>query len=150
MKLLALINQLEEKINTSELRVNSVSASSVGWHIQHSLLVIVIISKAIIASDPNKYKWKFSIIREVFFLFKTIRRGKTKAPKAVVPTTCASAEQLYNEIVAAKAIVLKLKSQSNSCFFKHPFLGDIRLKNTILFLEIHTQHHIKIINNILQ
>lgn len=33
-------------------------------------------------------------------------------------------------------------------FFEHPYFGKLKLKQTITFLEIHTNHHLEIIQDI--
>jgi len=35
-------------------------------------------------------------------------------------------------------------------FFTHPFFGDLKKKETISFLSIHTEHHLKIIREMLR
>ena len=67
-------------------RVNSsVSSANVGWHIEHSLLVIIKMISALTASDPAQYKWKFNLARAIVFTINKFPRGKGKAPDAVNP-----------------------------------------------------------------
>jgi hypothetical protein len=40
-----------------------VSTVSVGWHIDHSLIVIRDVMQQVIQSDPKKYAWTFNIGR---------------------------------------------------------------------------------------
>ena len=44
----------------------------------------------------------------------------------------------------------KLENISKDHYFEHPFFGKIKRKETIRFLEIHTNHHLKIIDDILK
>jgi hypothetical protein len=37
---------------------------------------------------------------------------------------------------------------SKDHFFEHPYFGKLKLKETIRFLEIHTTHHLSIIEDI--
>jgi hypothetical protein len=67
------------KVNTS------VSSVNVGWHIEHSLLVIIKMISALTASDPVQYKWKFNLARAIVFTINKFPRGKGKAPDAVNP-----------------------------------------------------------------
>ena len=55
-----LVADLEEKIIFIDQSEPSVSAASVGWHIQHTLLVITQIIKVLKSSDPSRYKKKFN------------------------------------------------------------------------------------------
>ena len=54
------LSYFENKLNNLYKVNNRVSASSVGWHIEHSLLVIIEIIEALKQSDNTAYKWKFS------------------------------------------------------------------------------------------
>ncbi|MFM7682628.1 MAG: PQQ-dependent sugar dehydrogenase [Bacteroidota bacterium] len=57
------LSELYSYINDAEKRSEDISSVNVGWHIEHSLLVIQKISESVIKSDQNKYKWKFSLPR---------------------------------------------------------------------------------------
>jgi len=41
-----------------------------------------------------------------------------------------------------------LKTLPKDRYFEHPFFGKLKLKQTINFLEIHTMHHLDIIEDI--
>ena len=43
-----------------------------------------------------------------------------------------------------------LKDCEANQYFMHPFFGQLNKKQTIKFLEIHTEHHLKIIRDILK
>ena len=58
--------------------------------------------------------------------------------------------KLLVNIVETRAQIELLKVVSKDKFFNHPFLGNLKLKQTIRFLEIHTQHHLDIIHKIYQ
>ena len=80
-----ILSELEDKLPFSD-RVNPViSATSVGWHIDHSLLVINQIIKNVGLSDPKEYEWKFNMKKLIVFTLNKIPRGKARAPKAVIP-----------------------------------------------------------------
>ena len=148
--LLPLLHQLESHISNFEKTNPNVSNSTVGWQIDHCLLVINGIIGQIEISDPLKYEPKWNFPKFMVFTTGKIPRGKAKAPKVVIPTQVAPQEELLVKLAAAKNNVLKLDSFSENQFFNHPFFKDLNVKQTKKFLTIHTKHHLKIIEDILK
>ena len=146
--LAALLDQLENHIQHSESMNLQVSQSTVGWQIEHSLLTLNGIIAAIQNSNPKEYSWNFSVMKWIIFATKNIPRGKAKAPKVVVPKDGITIANLELHLAKAKESIKVLEFVSKNHFFKHPYFGDLKKKQTILFLEIHTQHHLKIIHDI--
>jgi hypothetical protein len=144
-----LLNQLEAKISNGENLNPAISKGSVAWHIEHSLLTINLIINALIQSNPKNFKWKFSFIRMVVLLTKKIPRGKAKSPKVVLPQENISNESLVRHLLLTKDSIMNLESLSKDKYFTHPYFGDLKLNQTIRFLEIHTQHHLEIIEDII-
>ena len=148
--LLPLLHQLESHISNFEKTNPNVSNSTVGWQIDHCLLVINGIIGQIEISDPLKYQPKWTFPKFMVFTTGKIPRGKAKAPKVVIPTQVATQEELFAKLAAAKNNVLKLDTFSENQFFNHPFFKDLNVKQTKKFLTIHTKHHLKIIEGILK
>jgi hypothetical protein len=148
--LLPLLQQLENHISNFEKTNMKVSNSTVGWQIDHCLLVINGIIGQIEISDPLKFQPKWTFPKFMVFTTGKIPRGKAKAPKVVIPTQVATQEELISKLAAAKNNVLKLYSFSENQFFNHPFFKDLNVKQTKKFLTIHTKHHLKIIEDILK
>ena len=144
-----LLNQLEAKISNGENLNLAISKGNVAWHIEHSLLTINLIVNALIQSNPKNYKWKFSFIRMVVLSMKRIPRGKAKSPKIVLPQENISNDSLIKHLLLTKESVMKLETQSKDKYFTHPYVGDLKLNQTIVFLEIHTNHHLEIIEDII-
>jgi len=148
-KLSNLVDELASYIPQSELRNDQVSASNVGWQIEHSLLVISSVIEGVKRSDPSKYKWSFRPFKYLIFWRGKIPRGKSKAPKFVVPDTF-TAESLQNHIDSCRAKITEFESVGAGHYFSHPYFGDTKKKDVIPFLELHTEHHVKIIKDILK
>ena len=148
-KLINLVDELASYIPQLEARNEAVSASSVGWQIEHSLLVISSVIEGVKRSDPSKYKWSFKPIKYLIFWRGKIPRGKSRAPKFVTPDTF-TAESLLKHIDQCRAKVMELDSIGAGHYFSHPYFGDTKKKDVIPFLEMHTDHHLKIIKDILQ
>ena len=143
VKIESLIPQLEEK----NLKI---SQSTVGWQIDHSLKVINNVSKALQSSDPNLYKNNFKFLGKLFLTLGYFPRGKGKAPKHVKPPEIILEEDLIAQLEIAKASIKTLNNLDKNAFFKHPLFGNINTKRVNRFLEVHTNHHLKIIDDILK
>jgi len=147
-KILNLINELESHIAHSEGLNPTVSASSVGWHIQHALLVIGKTVKALENSNPKDYTWEFNRARFIVYTINKIPRGKGKAPQTVQPEGVIDAQTLKANMELARNKVNNLANLQADNYFKHPRFGNLNVKATITFLKIHTKHHLAIINDI--
>jgi hypothetical protein len=148
-KLLKQIKELESKIPNQENYNPEISKSNVGWHIEHILLTNKMILEAVEKSNPADYTWSFKLPRIVVFTMNKIPRGRAKAPKVVVPKTYDEQTLLEHlKIVTLK--IQGLENMSSDKYFDHPYFGNLRLNKTIKFLEIHTKHHLEIINDIIK
>ena len=148
--ILSLLHQLESYISNLDKLNSKVSNSTIGWQIDHCLLVINGIISQLEISNPNEYQPTWNFPKFMVFTMGKIPRGKAKAPKVVIPTHVATQEELKAKLEAAKNNILKLDSFSENQFFKHPFFKDLNVKQTEKFLTIHTKHHLKIIEDILK
>ena len=147
-KLQLLIAQLESHIPNYEKANTAVSQSTIGWQIDHSLLVINGVIAQLKGSDPENYKWKFNKYRTLIQVTNTIPRGKIRVPKSVKPIDVATIEDLNTKLELAKKNLADMQALPAKSYFTHPFFGDLKLKSTIWFLKLHTRHHLKIIEDI--
>lgn len=145
-----LLVQLEHKMPYREAANVKVSEREVAWHIAHSLKVIYQISGAIQHSDPQQYRWQFNKTRSIVFLMNQIPRGKAKSPQSVIPSEDMTPAEFEQEFEKAKAAVLALDHLEAKKFFKHPIFGMLDLKRSKKFIAMHTQHHLKIIDDIIK
>jgi hypothetical protein len=129
---------------------SAISEAAVGWHIEHSLLVIKQITATVAQSEPKLYKSKFNVKRFFVFLTKTIPRGKAQAPKVVIPVDEITIETLQASLKNTYQAITYLKDCEEHQYFMHPFFGQLNKKQTIKFLAIHTEHHLKIVRDILK
>ena len=143
-----LLQQLEIQINNHEKLNPAISQSSIGWHIDHSLLVINGIVKQLQNSNPTDYNYRFNYLRTYIKLLNKIPRGKGKAPKVVQPTETPSIEMLTLKLLDAKNTILELENLHPNSYFAHPYFGNLNVKTTLWFLKLHTKHHLKIIEDI--
>ncbi len=147
-KLAIQLREMQDLSERWEEKNLAISAESVGWHLLHNLYIINGVVAQLAASNPSEYVPKHTFFKYYLFVFKKIPRGKIRAPKVVVPQNI-SKEKLDLELDKASLSVLNLLNQSPKQYFTHPFLGDLRTKMTARFLWIHTEHHLKIVREIL-
>lgn len=143
-----LINELEANIPFFERSNPVVSDSTIGWQIDHSLLVINAVIDQLRNSNPDNYRWKFNKIRLLIQITNTIPRGKIRVPKSVKPIDVAAIEELKSKLESVKSNLMDLETLPAQSYFTHPFFGDLKLKSAIWFLKLHTNHHLKIIRDI--
>jgi hypothetical protein len=147
--LLSLIESLESKIEFFEATKQLVSKSTVGWQIDHSLRVVNGIIETLKKSNPSSYKWNFNFKRIVVFTIRSIPRGKANAPKTVRTYDEIKKQDLINQIEISKKLISELVTLHKKNNFQHPYFGKLNLKQSVKFLEIHTNHHLNIVNDIL-
>lgn len=145
-----LLLELESKIPNQEMIHPLVSKSSVGWHIEHSLLTINLVIEALQKSDATTYKRTFNMLRILIFTMNKIPRGKAKSPKIVQPKIDFDTLSLQNHLEKAKLKSNEIQSIPTNAYFQHPYFGHLKLKPTLRFLQIHTNHHLAIINDIIK
>ena len=56
---------------------------------------------------------------------------------------------LVEHLELTKSKIQELEIIDSKKYFNHPVFGHLKLSKTIKFFEIHTNHHLKIINDIL-
>lgn len=146
-KLSAYVDELASFIPDLEKRNEGISASNVGWQIEHSLLTIRRVSAGILASDPQTYAWSLNFTKLLILYSGKMPRGKAKAPEVVMPSEFTK-ESLGEHINKIKQTLIQLNQAQANQYVEHPYFGKINKKETIRFLGIHTLHHIKIIREI--
>jgi len=144
------LKELREYLPVIDQKNISVSAVNVGWHISHSLKVLHNVFQILENSDPKRFKKQFSFLRHYIFLFRRIPRGKAKAPSAVLPDKDLQAAILEKEIEHLRHQLPQLQDLPKKAFYRHHMFGDLNRDQTIKFLGIHTEHHLKIVRDILK
>jgi hypothetical protein len=144
-----LITGLENNIPKQGCINEAISKSSVGWHIEHTLLTFNLIIDLLKKSDPDTYKWKFNFWRTVILTTGKIPRGRAPAPKSVRPKDDFTAETLQQHAAVAREKLMVLQNLHPNSYFEHPYFGKLKLRSAIKFLKLHTKHHLEIINDII-
>lgn len=144
------IEKVEKYADQSTVLNDQVSKSTVGWHLDHVLLVIGSIYKQLESSDSSKYQRKFNKIRTLVFTLNGIPRGRGKSPDRVYAKEDVSKEEIIDRLKEVKATLTKFDSLPNGVYFDHPYFGMLTRAETKKFVKIHTNHHLKIVKDILK
>lgn len=147
--LMKLYNDLEKTIPNFEKINTGISQASVGWHIEHTLLVLERVVGAVAKSNSEDYKKTFNLKRIIVSTIGSLPRGKGKAPAVAQPKDDITQQSLQNHFKKVNDILPKLNNLKAFQFFEHPYFGHLHLKATKRFLTIHTKHHLKIIHQII-
>ena len=142
--------KVELYLEHRDVRNTEVSQASVAWQLDHVLRSIISIHTALEESDPKDYDGgKFSIPKEVVFLLGDFPRGVAQAPDALNPPENVSTEEIMAHFKEAKERMGRIDQLDEHQFFDNPAFGKMARNEALRFIKIHTDHHYKIIEDIL-
>ncbi|MNK19055.1 hypothetical protein D3C87_372730 [compost metagenome] len=144
------LQKIESLLSKIDVTNAKLSKASVGWHLEHLLLILNSSLKGLTMTNPNDYNPKFSLKKFVFLNFGLIPRGKIRAPKQFFPLEIPTKESISKLLNLAKERLQSVESLPEKSFITHPFLGDFDKKTTLRFLWLHSNHHLKIVEDILK
>lgn len=148
-KVNTVINKLESHLKNQNASNPKISQVNVAWHIDHSLKVINNVVLALQKSDPKTYKNNLSLIGRIVLVVGSFPRGRAKAPKSVRPPEVINNQDILAQIETAKTNIQTIATLDKNAYFKHPIFGNINTGKIYHFIELHTNHHLKIIKDIL-
>lgn len=146
----SLINEMESYIPFFQKKEERVSASTIGWQLEHTLLTIHAIIAKVESSNPGDFRWSFKLPRYIVFTLGKIPRGRAQSPKHVQPGNDISESGLLQHLTSARQQLERFKQMHEGNFFEHPIFGHLKTKQAIRFLEIHTKHHLEIVKDIIK
>jgi hypothetical protein len=141
---------IKDFIKFEERENLGVSKASVGWHLDHSLKVINSVCATLRVSNANDYKKEFNGLRILTFTLGFFPRGKAKSPKRVLPPAIIKKKDIENQLEEAIKNIVSIKELQENQYFTHPLFKQLNKKQTVRFLKLHTNHHLKIIRDILK
>jgi len=128
-----------------------ISNEGVYWHIDHSLKFIIGVCNTLKQSNPNNYKWRFNLLRLYVFTAGNLPRGKGKAPISSITQGDVIHKNMLNEQMRmAFNLIKELEELSYNSHYKHQYFKVLNLSRSIKFLIIHTNHHLRIANDIVK
>lgn len=150
ISLTKLLGILNTRLQVYALITPGVSEKNIGWHIQHSLIVINEYIDSLNQSDPEGYKWKFNFLRMIVIATKLVPRYFGNAPESLLPVNSMEKERLSQYISETKDNILQIKELPKNAYVDHPVFYKLNFIEAIDYLETHTKHHIKIIDDIVK
>lgn len=145
-----LLQQVENYISERDKKNLEVSKVDVAWQLDHILKVINRITETLEASNPNDYSLSVNATRTMSLTAGYIPRGRAQSPDVVKPPEVIITEDIYEQLVQARANITKLSELDDNSNFEHPYFGQLNKLQAIRFIEVHTEHHLKIIRDILK
>jgi len=127
-----------------------VSKAPVKWHLLHVLEVINGVYKEAKNSNPENYKSGSNIQWFYVATFGKIPRGKVTSPEGVNPSYDISEKQMNEALEKAKESVKNWKTLQKNSFYAHHVLLNLNKSKIKRFLKVHTNHHLKIVKDILK
>lgn len=142
-------SRIETLILKRDIKNLEVSQVDVAWHLDHLLKTINQLTRALENSNPAEFSSRFSLQKVFVFTTGRIPRGVAQSPSSVRPPNVILTDNLYAQLAEARDKVSKISTLDENAFFQHPVFNTINRDQTRRFLEIHTNHHLRIIDDIL-
>jgi len=150
------IPELETKLAVCDVYEIEVSAWSVANHLEHVLRAHIAILQQIekhFSHEPEKGK-RLTLLGRFVLLFGRFPKGFAKAPNLSAPRGCTESE-LRDYLTEFEATCERLQQNipeltKSHYAFPHPFFGQMSIKQWLRLIEVHTRHHLRIIENILE
>ncbi|MBX2827857.1 MAG: hypothetical protein KTR22_06825 [Flavobacteriaceae bacterium] len=143
------LDEIEIKIPARDSLNEDISKVPVAWHLDHSLKTINGIYDAMNASNPDNFRGSINAIRILSLSMGFIPRGRAQSPESVLPPEHIETKDLYSQLKEARENMVKAFHLDENAHFEHPVFGTISRGNALRFIEVHTEHHLKIMRDIL-
>ena len=145
-----LLTKVENYIPERDRKNPDVSKVDVAWQLDHILKTFNRITDVLSKSNPEDYSSSINAARTFALTGGYIPRGRAQSPDVVRPPEVIITEDIYKQLEEAKANILKLKTLNDKSNFDHPYFGQLNKAHAIRFIEVHTKHHLKIVEDILK
>lgn len=143
------IEEMESYLPYRDLANLEVSQASIAWQLDHSLKAIINLTEALQNSDPNDYNRNFNLSRTFVFTAGDFPRGVAQAPASVTPPEVILVETLIDQFATAKLKAGILQDLPENASYDHAQFGLLNRNEVARLIEVHTHHHLKIIEDIL-
>ena len=149
MPFTSILNRLENAIPYADKVYEKVSQRGVDWHLEHSLKIVNSICKTLVGSKEEDYAPKFSLPKYYILWTNKIPRGKARSPKIFNTKETVDTSTFPEFLEKTKQRLVSIENLKAQQHFRHPLFGDLKLKAAKKFINIHTSHHLDIIEEII-
>lgn len=146
--------ELEQSFGTMRLLIphvdamnTSVSGWTVGEHLEHVCTVAAGFGVVLISGRGPSFEATMPEFRDMVLVEGHIPRGKVKAPPAASPKGLESAESYVRMLDKTLARLQSAAQQPADRSADHPLLGTLGRDEVFRFLQVHTAHHLAIIDD---
>ncbi len=142
------LEDLRSSMASAALRASAVSEWTIGMHVHHCCLAMIVICRSLIASTPPTPRSRFSLATALVFSSGRIPRGRGRAPDAVLPRQDVSPEELGTLLDQSERFLTEVPDLDPKTWFRHFAFGVLDRDKTLRFIRIHNRHHLRIISDI--
>jgi len=143
------LDELQDYAAQPQTRAVAVSGWSVGQQIEHALLTIRGVVGELSRGAGRHEPAKPTLIGRIILLAGRIPRGRGEAPLTVLPRSAPEPAELSALLAKSRESLVRLAAVENDNTFFHPRFGRLNKAQSIRFLWIHTDHHLRIIRDII-
>ncbi|NQV72541.1 hypothetical protein HQ496_05420 [bacterium] len=143
------LTELDGFTNMTLIRQETISKWSVGQHIEHSLIAISGMILALRKEHPGTGSRAPNVYRDSVMEAKQFPRGAIEAPAISRPSESPDQKFLQRMLIKTSNRVGNPLEISQKATLIHPIMNVMYRDEAIEFMTIHTEHHLKIIRDIL-
>ena len=126
-----------------------ISQADIAWQLDHTLKAIIGLTEGLENSDPEFYALNFNIARTLVFTAGDFPRGVAQAPESVRPPEVITDTALLSQLALARTKIELLQNLPERSSYDHAQFGLLNRNQVARLIEVHTDHHLKIIRDIL-
>jgi hypothetical protein len=142
------LDRMREAIAHAEVVAPSVSAWSVGMHVNHCCLAMIGTCRVLEKSTAPPPPSRPPLIRVVVFTTGRFIRGRAQSPERALPRADIPVAELTSLLEEAERQVAAAGNLEAGRWFKHFMFGVLKRDDALQFLRIHNRHHLRIVSDI--
>ena len=144
------MDEIERYFSYRSMANDRISKVDVAWQLDHILKAIINITNTLEESDPQDYYFNINPARTFVFNIGDFPRGVAQAPASVMPPEIITDEALADQLKLARNKMEIIQGLPEKSSFNHSEFGLLDRNEAARLIEVHTDHHLKIVRDILE